>query len=324
MVWTNRISVGSLPWKRVVAASILATCALCLNAAYGQSFSCPEKFFEGDYNKSGSAGATATGSYQFEYKSWAWPQDGSKYICHCIRNLSKHITSFNWKEVGLSGYASQRGTLFTMHSYEADDTEKKSTTIEYGSRSMGNNTKAPAVFPRVSIDRQQKPVAESEYVIRAQYEGGRHLSQVSIAAVSFPDANAVQGKNNEDIEKYLQERPEDLRNFYMEFTSEALAEDGKVREIKFGCSYRVDEDREAAFGIKINDPSVHRAVFDSEEPVFVRGWVGKEITMDGTVETASPVDDLETKQSLMQIIGFDGQVLASMPIRYFAAKNASP
>ncbi|TAW18884.1 hypothetical protein [Rhizobium ruizarguesonis] len=297
-----------------------------LGVAYASSFSCPSDFFKGEYNKDGAAGSINDGSSAFEYKSWAWEKDNTKYICHCVRNLSANPTHIDWKEIGLSGWPRLHQTLFAMYSYDAKGVEKRDTTIEYGPVNNSKNQIVPTLYPKIALEEKDKLDKFADRVISAAYDGNDQdgsegPSHLSIGRIAVPDSEAVAGMTDEEIEKYLADNNDAVSEFYMEFRSATSQSDGKITRLTFDCSYELKGDSKR-IGFKIADPALQRAVFKSDQPVFADMWTfGGPMTMSGELEIeATSVDKIKTETSLMQIVGEDDKVLGSMPIVYFTGQ----
>ncbi|NKL97667.1 hypothetical protein [Rhizobium leguminosarum] len=292
-----------------------------LGVAFASSFSCPNDFFIGDYNKEGAAGSIDDGSSKFEYKSWAWNKDNTNYICHCVRNLAANPTRIEWKEINLSGWPKLKQTLFSMYSYEANDIEKRNTTIEYGPQRSQKHTIVPTVYPKISLGKQHNLDKLDDQIILAEYSEAKGPSHLSIGKTSVPNSEAVEGMTDDQIEKYLAENNNALSDFYMEFRSGISESDGKITRLTFECIYEISGDERSTMGFKIADPKVQMAVFKSDRPVFARMWGGSRMKMSGELKIeAKSIHDLETKTSSMQIVSEDNKILGSMPIVYFAGE----
>jgi hypothetical protein len=290
-----------------------------LGVAYASSFSCPTNFFEGDYSKEGAAGIINDGNSAFEFKSWAWEKDNTKYICHCVRNLAANPARIEWKELNLSGWPRLQQTLFSMYSYEANSIEKRNTTIEYGPKNNPKHTTVPTVYPKISLGKQNNLDKLADPIILVEYTEAKGPSHLSIGKISVPNSEAVKGMTDDQIEKYLAENDNALSDFYMEFRSGTSQSDGKITGLTFDCVYEISGGERSTIGFKIADPKVQMAIFKSDRPVFPRMWGGNRTKMSGRLKIeATSIDHLETKTSSMLIVGEDNKILGSMPIVFFA------
>lgn len=313
---------------RLVAA--FATVALTATTALA-SFSCPKPLYDSSDSASGS-GILSDQGYKLEYKSWAWGENSSNYICHCVRNLHQRPVFISWPDVGMSGWARLNGTAFRMSTNPNGNTESKTTILQYGKKRPGT-VSVTTLFPKSATapvaDEVAKPIAFDSTGYIGQRRG--EISEITTATISVPSISAIEGLTGEEIEQAVEDDPSILTDVTMTFTSKAQlnTDTERYQSISMECSYAIgNEPGQDAFGGSRNDsvrvlfdtPSIQEAIFRQSSAKEWSQWSGQRGTARALIKTGGvTAADIKSRSANMQLVSSTGEVLGSIAVRYLTA-----
>jgi hypothetical protein len=268
-------------------------------------------------------GSVHAGKYSFEYQSWFW-KDGTAYIfCDCVRNRdSSAPLFFSW--AGLSGFVEPGGTDYLYSPHSTDNKTVRTVPFWYGA--APSKVDAETIFPNEpgmqsgSKQTHINPVAWSPVADKYLLTTEARILVPYVASKTLA----------ETIRETEAEGGVHLTPFQMIFTSKAVVDpiSGKITSIQYTCEYLTYANQAS---LSFSDPKLQETLFTRSEPSptwwpnhpnspkDMRATFGGSLWAAEQSVNLAP-DQIERKDTRMEVLGATGVVVGSIPVSYFVGK----
>lgn len=267
-----------------------------------------------------------SGSFNFGYQSWSWPEGNHFAYCDCVRNYGSRPMFVSWRKAGLTGWPAAGNVLFSYATSSVGTSKEIPAPLWYGFQ--------PTVIEDAKIVRPSDEVAVTR----------------SSGAVGFPDLTEIPEKVSNSpaaLADYIEENPDSIVTIQMSFESKVTidADTGKVNSIINNCKYKLvssksGEPTSATIYSKFDDPQLQRMMFKTDEPVriedarrslreFQSGPGRWQPGSDGNLQmtgwqptTPTEAASLINKEANFLLTGRSGTpVFASIPVHFLAGPS---
>jgi hypothetical protein len=262
-------------------------------------------------------GKFATGTFDFQFQSWSGSrQQGTYFICHCIRNETAHPLWTDWEKTGLSGIVRNGVPILARQSYSTDDFTRVQAKFWYGPQPKDLDTQI--VVPR-NVSAASLLTTEAQLTVPTDFVLAKTFARSIEALLKFPNLGSSEG----------------LQTIHVKFESQigtGTVWQNLTISAESDVSWFSDNDvrSRSYIWVGIDDPTLQKQLFARSGPIPLRAFeppvgydplpaVFRGDSRTAAVSFTARVRDKEVsrKQARLVIYGPDAKlILASMPLAY--------
>ena len=268
----------SRPWRFRFAGQIVFGMLLLLTGAPGsaQTDPCPPQL---------SGSVSNPPAYQFSYQSWIWRSGTGFRLGNCVKNTGRRPLFVDWQGASLRTFVPAGESAFSVTPRATGRGVRRLSPLFYGARPT--RMTVPTVFPIAALTGggAQRALWDAGPSWRALFKPSDPAkasdSLQSFAKLFVPSniahfALANGTLSQAKLTQFIEENPDALQPFSMEFTStETVTADGRLT-ISYNCSYRTEDIQGAndkhPMTMRFADPALHRAMFNTDEGIGIGDW----------------------------------------------------